>query len=48
MRTDSLDRPDSSRKRFTKLEIASIMQEAGLHKITFSENFPFGAVGRKI
>ena len=50
MRTDSRDRFGTPlEKRFTRSEIASLMQEAGLRKITFSENFPFWcAVGRKI
>lgn len=49
MRTDSRDRFGTSlEKRFTRREIAEMMQNAGLEDIRFSENFPFWcAVGRK-
>lgn len=50
MRTDSRDRFGTPlEKRFTRSEINSMMKEAGLDNITFSENFPFWcAVGKKI
>ena len=49
MRTDSRDRFGTPlEKRFTRSEINSMMKEAGLDNITFSENFPFWcAVGKK-
>ena len=49
MRTDSRDRFGTPlERRFTRLEIKSMMLEAGLDEIKFSENFPFWcAVGIK-
>lgn len=49
MRTDSRDRFGTPlEKRFTKQEIKTMMQAAGLNNIIFSENFPFWcAIGKK-
>lgn len=42
IRTDALDRFGTRlEKRFTKNEIINMMKEAGLEKITFSENTPY-------
>ncbi|MBV5304817.1 MAG: class I SAM-dependent methyltransferase [Chlorobium sp.] len=42
MRTDALDRFGTRlEKRFTKLEIKSMMKRAGLDNITFSDSMPF-------
>ena len=50
MKTDSRDRFGTPlEKRFSRLEIESMMKEAGLHNINFSENFPYWcAVGKKL
>lgn len=49
MRTDSRDRFGTPlEQRFTRSEITTMMREAGLQDIQFSESFPFWcAVGRK-
>jgi SAM-dependent methyltransferase len=49
MRTDSRDRFGTPlEQRFTRVEIAAMMQNAGLEDVVFSEKFPFWcAVGRK-
>ena len=49
MRTDALDRFGTSlEQRFTRAEISTLMERAGLEAITFSEDLPFWcAVGRK-
>ena len=49
MRTDALDRFGTRlEKRFTKDEVGSMMREAGLERIRFSENIPYWvAVGYK-
>lgn len=49
MRTDARDRFGTPlEQRFTKIEIAAMMQDAGLEDIRFSDRFPFWcAVGRK-
>jgi hypothetical protein len=49
MRNDALDRfGTKTEKRFTRNEIASMMQAAGLEKITFGDKPPFwNAVGYK-
>jgi hypothetical protein len=49
MRTDSRDRFGTPlEQRFTKAEIITMLDAAGLENIVFSDNFPFWvAVGRK-
>jgi len=50
MRTDSRDRFGTPlEQRFTRSEIITMMQAAGLEDISFSDRFPFWcAVGRKL